>query len=146
MEIKRSPVVIAGKKQAYAKGTTVTGSRGIVFLSGCVGINNDTGDVPEDMGEQTTLALHSIKTRLAEQGSSLENIMHIWWYMKGPYPEGISSDPEWRKCAAAVEAFWKENCPELHHKNNPPAGTLLGVTALAGPKLKLEIMVVAAVP
>jgi len=146
MEIKRSSVVIAGQKRAYAKGAAATGAGGIVTLSGATGQDEKTGKVAEGIGEQTKIALAVIKERLEEYGSSLENILHIWWYLVGQFPDGIGATPEWKECAKAVEEFWKENCPEFYYKNNPPAGTLLGVTALAGPQLKIEIMVIAAVP
>ena len=145
MEIKRKPVVIGGERRAYATGTSAVGARGFVTLSGAGGENAESGEIPESIGEQTTIALTNLKQRLEEMGSSLENIMHIWWYLVGLFPEGISSTDEWKECARAVEHFWKDNCPEFYYKNNPPAGTLLGVTALAGPKLKIEIMVIAAV-
>ena len=145
MEIKKSPVVVGGEKRAYASGTSAIGARGFVTLSGAVGEDADTGKIPDDIGEQTTIALTNITTRLEAQESSLENIMHIWWYLVGPFPEGISATDDWKKCARAIEAFWKDNYPEFHYKDNPPAGTLLGVTALAGPKLKIEIMIMAAI-
>jgi enamine deaminase RidA (YjgF/YER057c/UK114 family) len=146
MEVKREPVVIGGERRAYAVGTSAVGAKGFVTLSGAVGENAETGEIPESIGEQTTIALTNIKQRLEEMGSSLENIMHIWWYLVGPFPGGISNTDEWKECARAIEYFWKDNCPEFYFKNNPPAGTLLGVTALAGPKLKIEIMVIAAIP
>ena len=146
MEIKRSPVIVAGQQQAYAKGAAVIGSRGFVFLSGSIGIDIRNGKIPEEIAIQTKLALENIKIRLEEYGSSLENILHIWWYMKGQFPDGIRNSPEWEMCSQERERFWKENCPEFTSQNNPPAYTLLGVTALGLPDFKVEIMVVAAIP
>lgn len=146
MEIKRLPVIIGGERRAYATGTSAIGAKGFVTLSGAVGENVDTGQIPESISEQTTIALTHIEHRLEGLGSSLENIMHIWWYLVGSFPDGIASTDEWKECARAIEYFWKDNCPQFYFKNDPPAGTLLGVTALAGPKLKIEIMVMAAVP
>jgi len=146
MEIKRKPVVIGGERRTYAAGTSAVGTRGFVTLSGAVGEDAESGEIPESIGEQTTLALTNIKHRLEEMESSLENIMHIWWYLVGSFPGGIANTDDWKECTRATEYFWKDNCPEFHFKSNPPAGTLLGVTALAGPKLKIEIMVIAAIP
>jgi enamine deaminase RidA (YjgF/YER057c/UK114 family) len=145
MEIKRKPVIIGGQRRAYATGTSAVGASGFITLSGAVGEDAESGEIPDSIGKQTTIALSNIKQRLEEMGSSLENIMHIWWYLVGSFPEGISSTDEWKECARAIEYFWKNNCPDFYYKNNPPAGTLLGVTALAGPKLKIEIMVMAAI-
>ncbi len=146
MEIKRSPVIVAGQQQAYAKGTAVIGSKGFVFLSGSIGMDISNGEVPEGIAKQTTLALENIKTRLEEHGSSLDTILHIWWYMKGQFPDGIRSSLEWELCSRERERFWEENYPEFSSQNNPPAYTLLGVTALALPDFKVEIMVIAAIP
>ncbi len=146
MEIQRSLVVIAGKHIPYASGTTVTGAKGVVFLSGAVGEDPDTGIVPEELGEQARLALEAIKQRLEEYGSSLKYILHVWVYMVGQFPNAIRNDPHWQEYVNAAEAFWKENDPECLRANNPLANTLLGVTSLALPEYKLEIQVVAAIP
>ena len=145
MEIKRSPVIIDGKPAVYAKGTAVVGNKGFVWLSGSVGINVSTGKIPEGAGEQAKIAMENIKARLEEYGASLKNIVHIWQYIKGQFPDGIINDPRYPEIRSAIEEFWSENCPEFLIENNPPASTLLGVTSLARPQLHLEIMVVAAI-
>ena len=69
MEIQRTPAMVAGKAQGYAKGTAVTGARGFAFLSGAVGIDPDTGIVPERMGEQAKIAMeHSMEIRSNQTG------------------------------------------------------------------------------
>ncbi len=146
MQIQRSPVVIAGQPGGYAKGSSVTGAKGFVILSGSLGIDVNTGKVPEGGGEQAKLAMENIKARLEEYGSSLKNILHIWKYVKGEFPNGIVNDPRYQESDKAIQEFWKENgCPEFLRENNPPASTLLGVTSLARPEYHLEIMVVAAI-
>ncbi len=145
MEIQRTPVVIAGRPAVYAKGTRVVGNKGFVWLSGSVGVDVGTGKVPEGAGEQATLAMGNIKARLDEYGSSLKNIVHIWLYVKGQFPNGILDDPRYPTIKKAIEEFWMANCPEFLVENNPPASTLLGVTSLARPELHLEIVVVAAI-
>ena len=145
MEIQRAPVVIAGQPAVYAKGTKVVGNKGSVWLSGSVGIDVGTGKVPEGAGEQAKLALENIKARLEEYGSSLKNIVHIWLYVKGQFPNGIINDPRYQAIRNAIDEFWRANCPEFLVGNNPPASTLLGVTSLARPEYHLEIMVVAAI-
>lgn len=145
MEIQRSPVMIAGKAQGYGKGTAATGARGFAFLSGAVGVDPDTGNIPEGIGEQTKIAMEAIKTRLEEYGTSLKNILHIWLYLKGQFPNAIVNDPGWKECAKTIEDFWQKHYPEFLRGNNPPANTLLGVTSLARPEFKVEIEVVAAI-
>jgi len=145
MEIKRSPVIIAEQPAVYAKGSVVTGSKGLVFLSGSVGVDVNTGKVPKGAGDQAKLAMENIKARLEEYGSSLNNILLVRKYIKGGFPEGIVDDPVFQEIGEAIENFWVDHCPEFLKENNPPASTLLGVSALARPEFLLEIEVVAAV-
>jgi len=145
MEIYRTPLIVAGRPRGYAKGTRAIGAKGFVWLSGVVGFDSDTGEVPEGMREQTKLTMTNIKSRLEEYGTSLKNIVHLRQYFKGEFPNGVFNDPKFPECAAVIEEFWKENCPEFLKENNPPALTIIGVTALARPQLLLEIDVVAAV-
>ncbi len=146
MEIQRAPIVIAGQAREWARGTGVVGARGFVFLSGSVGFDLNTGKIPEGAGEQAKLALENIKGALEEYGSSLKNIVHIYQFVKGQFPNGVSNDPKWTEISHAMQDFWKENCPEFRHENNPIAETLIGVTSLAMPELQVEIQAVAAIP
>jgi enamine deaminase RidA (YjgF/YER057c/UK114 family) len=145
MEIRRSPVIIAGSPAVYAKGSAVTGAKGTVFLSGSVGVDVNTGKVPEGAGEQARLAMENIKARLEEYGSSLSNILLVRKYIKGDFPNGIVAEPIYQEISGAVEKFWAEHCPEFLKENNPPASTLLGISALAQSDYLLEIEVVAAI-
>lgn len=145
MEIYSSPVIIAGQPVGYAKGTRVIGNKGFVFLSGSVGVNTETGEVPKEPGEQARFALGNIKARLEEYGSSLKNIVHIWRYQKGLFPDGMGSDPAAQEVTKAMREFWQTNCPEFLTTDRPPASTFLGVTALARPDYLVEIMVIAAI-
>ena len=130
----------------WAKGTSAVGAKGSVFLSGCTGRNVETGEIAESPAEQAKLALTNIKSALAQYGSSLENILHIWEYVVGDFPDGIINDPKWAEINGAMQDFWRENCPEFLAEDNPPASTLLGITRLALPQFHIEIMVVAAIP
>lgn len=145
MEIKRSPVIIAGNPAVYAKGSAVTGAKGYVLLSGSVGVDVKTGKVPEGAGEQARLAMENIKVRLEEYGSSLSNLLFVRKYIKGEFPNGIVADPMYQEIGEAIERFYAEHCPEFLKENNPPASTLLGISALAQSEYLLEIEVVAAI-
>ena len=145
MLIERTPVIIAGKPGGYGKGTRVTGAKGFVLLSGATGFDTNTGKIPEGIGEQAKLAMEHIKAWLEEYGSSVKNIMFVRRYFKGEFPSGIVSDPKYQEGEKAIQEFWRENYPEFLRENNPPASTLLGVTALARPEFLVEIEVVAAI-
>ena len=144
-QFHRSPVIVAGEKGGYGKGVGVTEARGFVWLAGSVGIDVNTGKVPEKVGEQARLAMENIKDRLAEFGTSLKNIVFWRRYVVGDFPNGIVSDPMYQEINSALQDFWKENYPEFLRENNPPASTLVGVTALARPEFKVEIEVIAAI-
>jgi enamine deaminase RidA (YjgF/YER057c/UK114 family) len=89
--------------------------------------------------------LENIKERLEEYGSSLSNILLVRKYIKGEFPNGIVTDSLYREIGEAIENFWADHCPEFLKENNPPASTLLGVSALAQNDYLLEIEVVAAI-
>jgi enamine deaminase RidA (YjgF/YER057c/UK114 family) len=145
MLIQRKPAVVAGQRRTYAKGTAVTEAKGFVFLSGAIGMDTNTGKIPEGMREQTRLVMENIKARLEEYGSSLKNILIVRRYVKGEFPNGIRNDTAYQESYKETEEFWKENCPEFLGENNPPAYTLVGVTSLGLPELLIEIEVVAAI-
>ncbi len=146
MEIKREPFVMAGQNREWAKATVVLGSRGTIYLSGSAGTDPATGETPESIGEQTKNALQSIKDILEEYGSSLKYITHMFYCVKGDFPNGMLGDPVCQEADKAMQDFWHERCPEFAVENRPPASTLLGVSALAVPELKIEIQAVAAIP
>jgi enamine deaminase RidA (YjgF/YER057c/UK114 family) len=145
MDIQRLPLVVAGKNLPCAKGTKVVGGSGFVWLSGAVGEDVDTGNIPEEAGAQAELAMENIKARLEEYGSSMQNIVHVWLYVKGQFPEGMVNDSRYLDAVKAIEGFWSTNHPEFLRGNNPPASTHLGVTSLARPTFHVEILVVAAI-
>ncbi len=146
MEIQRFPVIIAGELRNWGKSTIVTGAKGFVFLGGAVGIEMDTGAIPEGIGEQTRMAMEHVREALEECGSSLENIVFFRRYVKGQFPNGILNDSGYLESMNVLQEFWKENCPQFLAGRNPSASSLIGVTALAFPELKIEIEVVAAIP
>ena len=74
------------------------------------------------------MCLQKIKDRLEEMGTSLENIVHMIFYVAGPFPDGVAKSPNCR--FDVLDAFFKENCPTLCMDNNPPSSDLIGVAAL----------------
>jgi len=146
MEIRRSPAIVAGEPARWGKSTVVTGAKGYVLLGGAIGMDMATAQIPQTMREQTKKAMENIKEALEECGASLNNILFMRRYMKGQFPNGMRNTPEYQESISALEEFWGENCPEFRIGNTPPASTLIGVTALALPELKIEIEVIAAIP
>ena len=102
----------------------------------------------QHMQHHHRLSLIEIKERLEEFGTSLDNICHMWYYIKGPeFPNGVEKDPKWLEAIRARDEFWVENgCPDLVSTKNPPPGTLLGIPSLALKDMLIEITVIAALP
>ena len=146
MEIKRPRLYRAGKPKDWAIGTAAYGARGIAFIAGSTGRDPSTDVTARGMKAQTKVAMEHIKKSLEEFGTSLENILHIWYYLPGPFPHGLLYDQRYIDMWETIEEFWKENCPEFCLDKNTPADTLLGVECLAYPELLVEITVVAAIP
>ncbi len=147
--IKKRFNVFHGKRHMpWSAGTAVWGAGGFVFLSGTEGRDPETDEVVEGIGAQTKLALQKIKERLEDFGTSLDNICHLWYYIKGPdFPDGIENDPKWVEACKARREFWLENgCPDFVEEKTPPPGTLLGISSLGQKDMLIEITAIAALP
>jgi enamine deaminase RidA (YjgF/YER057c/UK114 family) len=55
-----------------------------VFVSGTTGRNHDTGEIPEDVVEQTHLCFRTIERALKEAGSSLADVVRMRILMTHP--------------------------------------------------------------
>lgn len=142
------PVYHAGKKMEWTTGHAVWNMGGIVFLSGCEGRDPDTDIASPSIKVQASLALERIKVRLEEFGTSLDNILHLSYYIVGPtFPNGVQDDQKWKDVTEVLDKFWKENgVPQFCSQNYPPASTLLGISSLARKEMLIEIQVVAVLP
>ena len=115
------------KPQGYSQIVTTQGGK-IIHLAGQGGISDD-GTVPENLDDETKLMFEKIAIGLAAVGATAADVVRIVVYIVdlgniNPLPvyEGIRS-------------FFREV-----HK---PVSTILGVTALALPAMKVEIDVTA---
>jgi enamine deaminase RidA (YjgF/YER057c/UK114 family) len=142
------PIYHAGNKMHWTTGHAVWNMGGIVFLSGAEGRDPDT-DIPRPgIKAQAKLALERIKARLEEFGTSLDNILHLTYYVVGPeFPNGVQEDQKWKDVTEVLDVFWKENgVPQFSSENYAPASTLLGISSLAQKGMLIEIQAVAALP
>ena len=138
MEIRRPPAKLGPKRAEWAKGTAVTGAKGLVFLGGVTGRDPKTGDVVPGIDAQMKVIFEDVKSRLEELGTSLENICHI--RMDWTDPAGVM---------AALEKVWKEHCPRFSQDNpdrDPPAMTGVPTKELHAPGMLIEVTVIAAIP
>ncbi len=84
----------------------------LIFLSGAGGIDRNTGEpVSIDLEKQVIAALNNIKTALEEAGSSLENLVKYYIFLKN----AADAHRMWK---AMLEYFQKE-APRL--VKEPPA-------------------------
>lgn len=154
MEMKTYKCYSGQKQMPWGKGTVVKNTGGLVFLGG-VTAGTDIYDprapnflehnmVIQDPGEQWRNVLEKIKTNLEELGTSLDNIVKMTMYVKGPFPNGVGRSPNNRQ--DVLEAFFQEFCPKYSSKNTPPPSELIGVASLAHPDMVIEIVVIAALP
>lgn len=120
------PLVVDGQLMAFAKGVVTEGR--LAYLSGVTGRGST-------MGEQAESCWNTIKERAEALGGRLENIVQRMTF--------VTSIEEWQAEGQPRQRAWMEaNCPALIE--SPPAGTLIGCSALAQPAFKVEIQVVVA--
>ena len=135
----------------WGKGTVVTGAKGYVFLSGNTATAQDydplnqKGGAVGDAAKQWRAILANIKSDLEELGSSLDHLVKLTFYVKGPFPNGgVLSSPNFR--LDVLDDFFAEHCPKHCSYNNPPPSEVIGISALAAPDLVIEIVAIAALP
>lgn len=98
------------------------------FVSGTVGRNPDTGDLPANVESQCANALTIIGRALAAAGTDFAHVVRVTYYLadRGDF------EPCWPQLRAAFGA-------------NPPASTVI-FADLLDPAMKIEIEVTAALP
>lgn len=98
----------------------------LVFVSGHVGTDAETGETPERTGDQTRVALANIKRVLEVAGASMENIVKVTVFL------------------VDIEDFEEMNSVyKTFFKGAFPARSTVQVARLAGDQWKVEIEAVA---
>jgi enamine deaminase RidA (YjgF/YER057c/UK114 family) len=135
----------------WGKGTVVTGAKGFVFLAGNTATADDYdpfnkgGGAVGDAAAQWRSILTNIKSDLEELGTSLDHLIRLTFFVKGPFPTGgVLGSPNFRQ--DVMDEFFAQHCPKHCSYNNPPPSELIGVAALAHTDLVVEIVAVAALP
>ena len=72
---KNAPGAIGPYSQAIQMGQSV-------FVSGQLPVNPQTGEIPEDIKEQTKQSLNNVKEILKEAGASLEDVVKVTVFLK----------------------------------------------------------------
>ena len=141
-----------GRLMPWGKGTVVREAKGYVFLAGNTATADDYdpaskqgGGAVGDAAAQWRAVLTNIKSDLEELGSSLEHLIKLTFFVKGPFPTGgVLSSPNFRQ--DVMDEFFAQHCQKHCSYNNHPPSELIGVAALAHADLVLEIVAVAALP
>ena len=111
---KNAPAAIGPYSQAVDAGS-------LVFLSGQLPINPDTGNFPDGVVEQTRQSLNNVKAILEETGLSLDNVVKTTVFladmadfaaMNGVYAE-FFSEPFPARSAVAVKTLPKNALVEV---------------------------------
>jgi len=118
-----NPATVPGSP-FYSQGMRT--ADGLVFISGQVGMTAD-GQVPDGVQAQAAQAVANLDAVLREAGLSTEDLVKVTIYLTDP---------------ADVEPFMGAVGGTL--PDPPPATTLLLVSGLASPELRVEIEAVAA--
>jgi enamine deaminase RidA (YjgF/YER057c/UK114 family) len=151
MELVTHKKLKGGRLMPWGKGTVVTGAKGFVFLAGNTATTDDYepfnkgGGAVGDAAAQWRHILTNIKSDLEELGASLDHLIKLTFFVKGPFPAGgVLSSPNFRQ--DVMDEFFARHCPKHCSYNNPPPSEVIGVAALAHPDLVIEIVAVAALP
>lgn len=117
------------KSMGLSKAVELAGVERLLVCSGQSAMAED-GSPPlsDDVGEQARLALENLDTVLANGGMTPEDVVRITVYT-------TDVDRFMAAYRLTVEAYFGDD---------PPAMTVLGVTALAFPQLKVQIEAIAA--
>lgn len=127
MSIEKQVFRSGAYKDIFAQGVRVGN---ILYLAGQVGIDSE-GKVGGDVTEQTKLAYSHIKDVLAEFGATMANIVDETVFVTDMGEAMSNADSIF---AARLDAYGET--PAVSQ-------TLLGVSALVMPKLKIEIKCIA---
>ncbi|MGE0044630.1 MAG: RidA family protein [Hyphomonadaceae bacterium] len=109
----------------YSHGVEASGIGRMLFVSGQVGVRKD-GSVPEDVAEQTRVAIGNLKDVLAGADMTIADVAKYTIYLTDQ---------------AHMGDFMAGGASALSAP--PPAATLLIVKGLANPALKIEIEAIA---
>jgi enamine deaminase RidA (YjgF/YER057c/UK114 family) len=117
----RNPASIHAPFGGYSHQIELSGDERLLVLAGQVGVAPD-GRTPDDPAEQLELALDNVLRNLEAGGMAVGDLVKLTFYLVAP----IDAD---RRRAIVKERLG----------SHQPCMTLLYVTALAAPALKVEV-------
>jgi len=115
---------------AYSHVVTAQGAR-TIYISGQVAVDEEGRVVDGGLAEQTTQVMRNLGLALSAAGATYANIVKITTFV-------VDYKPELRPIIGKARSAFFEGM-------EPPASTLVGVSALAAPEWLIEIEAVAVV-
>jgi 2-iminobutanoate/2-iminopropanoate deaminase len=125
-EIQR--LMVPGQLEPVSHYCHVTRAGNLVFVSGTVGIDRN-GVIPPSVIEQAELALANLDACLAAAGATVEHVMKVTVFLTDIADRALINPARQR-----------------YFGRHRPASTLVQVSALVLPQLKVEIEAIAALP
>jgi enamine deaminase RidA (YjgF/YER057c/UK114 family) len=108
-----------GRLMPWGKGAVVTGARGFVYLCGNTATADDYdptqtkgGGFAGDAVAQWRAVLTNIKSDLEELGATLDHLIRLTIFVKGPFPDGgVLSSPNYR--LDVMDEFFAEHARSI---------------------------------
>ena len=125
MTIER--IVIKGQMEPFSHYCHVVRADNRIWVSGMVGVD-ENGFIPADTAPQFDIALTNVDAALHAAGANVQNVVKVTVFLTDVNDRGVINP--------ARQRYFGE------HR---PASTLIGVSALAMPELKVEIEVEAVI-
>ena len=110
----------------YSQIVTVDGAKKLIFLGGKGGLNAD-GSIPDTLSEQSKLTWENIEIALNAAGATRKDVVEIEIFIVNL--EKIDPEPVY------------QDVRDFFPKGHKPVSMVIGVSALAIAKLKMEINV-----
>lgn len=129
-ELQKELIHPPGSEEIYRTWQFSQGVRSgrMLWVSGQVGVDPETGTVPEDVESQARFALRHVESVIAEAGGSLSDVVELVTY---------HTDMRELEAFARVKSeFFTEGYP---------AWTPVGVAALADPRCRIEVRATAVI-
>jgi 2-iminobutanoate/2-iminopropanoate deaminase len=110
--------------------TLAVKANGLVFTTGNIGYDPDTGELPPDIESQTKFTLATLAGVLEDAGTSLDQVIKVNVFMD-------AIDAEFDAMNVAYDAYFKE-----HGISEPPARTTVGAR-LPWSKIEMDMVALA---
>jgi enamine deaminase RidA (YjgF/YER057c/UK114 family) len=129
-ELQKELINPPGSEDIYRTWQFSQGVRSgrMLWVSGQLGVDPETGTVPEDVESQARLALRNLEGVISEAGGSLSDVVELVTYH--------TDMRELEAFARVKREFFTEGFP---------AWTAVGVAALADPRFRLEVRATAVI-